>query len=82
MKIEFITEKYVGSWSESEIHTVKCDGRLIARQSDGMEPEDTEFYRDLCSPHYCDTLIKKVILATKAGEEVEFIYTTNEDEED
>jgi hypothetical protein len=75
MKIEFETEISKGSWDTWETHRVKVDGKTFMSQSEGIEPEDVLFYRDLTSPHDCEAIINAVIAATKRGEEIEMVYT-------
>lgn len=75
MIIEFITHIDRESDYPYETHTVSVDGVMFMAQSEGMEPEDACFGRDLGSPHECEYIIKCAIEATKAGEEVTILYT-------
>jgi hypothetical protein len=77
MKIEFKTR--TRSYEDEECHIVLVNGKTRLLQWEGIEPEDVRFYRDLESPHGCENIIKEVIEAVKAGEEIEIIHSDEED---
>ncbi len=81
MKIEFVTFKRGRfDYDEEECHQILVDGKVRMSQWEGIEPEDTRFYRDLTSPHECESIIQEVIEAVKRGEEVEIVYDEREDD--
>ncbi len=79
MKIEFVTITRSHYGDDEECHKVLVDGKVRISQWEGIEPEDVRFYRDLASPHDCYNIIKEAIEAVKRGEEVEFIFNDEED---
>ncbi|PCJ96643.1 MAG: hypothetical protein COA52_01170 [Hyphomicrobiales bacterium] len=82
MKITLVTITPKDEYEDyGSTHTVELNGSTMMRQSEGIEPEDVRFYRDLSSPHDCETLIKKVIEAVKKGEEIEIEYEERIDED-
>lgn len=81
MKITFEINHGEGEHMEpAEMRTVYLDGKEMFYGQEGICPEDAYFYRDMPDPFDCESLIKKVIEATKNGEEITFEYTEiNED---
>lgn len=76
MKITFKTVECGDSYDPREEHIVLADGEEMFSGSEGMEPEDVQFCRDLHSPFDCLKLIKLVIEKTKSGEEIIFEHIT------
>jgi len=71
LTIELTTSTYEGDWDSTlETHSVICDGKTYLSQSEGIEPEDVLFCRDLCDPHDIEELLVKVWNAGKKGESI------------
>lgn len=80
MKIDFVTIRRTNSWGdESERHEVRVDDNIYMSQSDSIEPEDVQFYRDLSSPHDCWNLVEEVIEAVKRGDTIDMNWVDEDD---
>lgn len=53
------------------------DVEKIMSQSELMALEDICFFRDLCSPHEIEKVIKLMLPPLVCGEEIKFEYVTN-----
>jgi hypothetical protein len=72
MKIIFKVIKREDDYETRDVHVVLADDVVMMRASEGIEPEDVTFYRELHSPFECKKLIELVIEKTKKGEEITF----------
>lgn len=72
MKITFKVVKSESRYEPSDCHIILADGKEMMSASEGMEPEDVQFCRDLHSPFECKKLIELVIEKVKSGEEIVF----------
>ena len=82
MKITFKTEVHDDSFYRTfETHIVLDGDEELFRGSEGMEPEDALFHRELPDPFDCEILIRRVIKAVKDGEEVTIEYEGVEEDD-
>ena len=77
MIITFLTE--IGDEDcPYESHSILMDGREIITISEGMEPEDVRFGRDLESPHQIEGFLLALIEAAQSGNAITIEHTEKE----
>lgn len=73
MKIIFTSEDWDDYGVQKFAYGIKTDFGYSLYASEGMEPEDARFYRDLPDISTVKYLLAEVISAIKRGEEVEIV---------
>lgn len=73
MKITFTTEDWDEYGDQKFAYGIKTDFGYRLYASEGMEPEDVRFCRDLPDISTVKYLLTEVIAAVKRGEEVEIV---------
>ncbi len=81
MDIKFITIDRGNDYEPCDAHYIVVDNKVLMRASEGLEPEDASFGRDLHSPFECAALLKLVHTAGIAGQDLNIIYETMTEEE-
>jgi len=80
MKITFERTVSTDEYESDERHAVLVNGKECMSQAEWICPEDVRFCRNLMSPFDVETLLKDVIKAVQAGEEIEFEDVTVEED--